>query len=118
MSVRLVPDENSDPEETFVLSGRLRAELRQLDVLVDTESDSHAPSDAKGLAEVLGLLSVTLGAAQQLGALVDLVLSWSERNRHSVEVTIGGDSIKIDAATPEQQQQIIAAWLARHVHAE
>jgi hypothetical protein len=118
VSVRLVPEKDSDPEDVFVLSWRLRAELTQLDVLVGTESDNQAPSDAKGLADVLGLLSITLGAAQQLGALVDLALSWSERNRHVVEVSIGGDSIKLGAATPEQQKQIVAAWLARHDPAE
>jgi hypothetical protein len=31
-----------------------------------------------------------------------------------VEITMDGDTLKLDAATVQQQQEIIDAWLARH----
>jgi len=115
LSVRLIADSDSDPEETFVLGGRLRAELAELDVdAVEPVAADEVPEEAKGLADVAGWLTVTLGAAQQLATIIALVISWTERNRHTVEVSIDGDPITLSAATPEQQHQIVAAWLARH----
>jgi hypothetical protein len=32
-----------------------------------------------------------------------------------VEVSIGGDTLKVTGATSQQQETIIDAWLARHV---
>ena len=36
------------------------------------------------------------------------------RNDRVVEVTEGGDTLKLGRATREQQEKIIDAWLARH----
>jgi len=115
LSVRLIPGSDSDDEETLVLGGWLRAELTQLDVLaIEPVEPDEVPEEAKGLADVAGWLTVTLGAAQQIATVIGLILSWAERNRQTVEVSIDGDPIKLSAATPEQQRQLIDAWLARH----
>jgi len=34
-----------------------------------------------------------------------------------VEVSIGGDALKVTAVTSQQQREIIGAWLARHAPA-
>lgn len=115
LSVRLIPTNDNDDEELFELGGRLRAELDQLDVLaIEPVTAQDVPEDAKGLAEVLGWVTVVLAATEQLVTVVDLVRGWSERNRQTVEVSIDGDVLKLSGATRDQQEQIVAAWLARH----
>jgi hypothetical protein len=40
---------------------------------------------------------------------------WVSRPSRTVEVNIGRDALKVIGATSEQQEQIIDAWLVRHV---
>ena len=39
---------------------------------------------------------------------------FASRTGRTVEVSIGGDELKLTGATSQQQEQIINAWLARH----
>ena len=65
---------------------------------------SYAPALAAGIGAVAGLRTLTAPA----------VLAWAARTQRTVEITMDGDTLKLDAATPQQQQEIIDAWLARH----
>ena len=42
------------------------------------------------------------------------VHGFASRRGRTVEVSIGGDSLKVIGATCQEQEKIIDAWLARH----
>lgn len=115
LSVRVQPLPDDDPEELAEITGRLRAELLDLDVIaVDPVSEAAEPEHAKGLATVVGWLAVHLRAADALRGVVQTVRSWTGRTDRVVEVSLGGDTLKVTGVTSAQQEAIISAWLARH----
>ncbi|MFC5006325.1 hypothetical protein ACFPIJ_51955 [Dactylosporangium cerinum] len=106
--------DGADDEAVAALARRLRAELLDLDVeQVEALTEDTAPAGAKGLGSLVGLLGVTLGSAG-LSSVLAIIRDWSTRNNHAVELTIDGDTVKIERATPQQQEQLINAWVARH----
>jgi len=104
-----------DAGELSDLTSMLRQELLALDVVdvrpVEAES---APPGAKGIGEVVGMLAIQLGTVEGLRAVVDLVRGWVGRSRRDVEVSIGGDTLKLSGVSSEDQERIVDAWLARH----
>ena len=56
----------------------------------------------------------------QFGSLTGLKLifgairDWAARNSRQVEVTLGGEVLKVTGISAAQQEKIIDAWLARH----
>jgi hypothetical protein len=125
VKVRVSPVADSDAEELADLSIKLRTELMELDVLaVTAEASDFAPRDEaladtrKGLEALAAAghwLAVQLGAAG-LRSVLAAVADWATRNNREVEVgvTVGADTrtLKLNRATPEQQERIIDAWLA------
>ncbi|MEW2083988.1 hypothetical protein [Streptomyces sp. NPDC005283] len=115
LSVRVQPFPDDDPEELAEITGRLREELLDLDVMaVDPVSEATEPQHAKGLATVVGWLAVHLRAADALRGVVQAVRGWTGRTDRVVEVSLGGDTLKVTGVTSAQQELIISAWLARH----
>jgi hypothetical protein len=115
LQVRVVPAPDGDTAELVELTGVLRAELLDLDVdSVDLPGDDAPPGQAKGVATVLGWLTVQLSAAEGLRAVVSAVRGWAARTNRAVEVRVGGDVLKLTGVTAEQQDRIIDGWLARH----
>ncbi len=114
LQVRPAPD--LDPEELADLTSRLRTELLdELDVAsADPVDSASAPDNAKGLATLAGWLVVQFGTIDMLRAVVGTVRNWAGRTNHVVEITYGGDVLKVSGATSEQQEKIIDDWLARH----
>jgi hypothetical protein len=103
-----------DAEQLAELAGLLRSELLDLDVsAVDQLPGGAVPPGAKGVAAIAGWLMVQLGP-ETLQAVLARVADWVTRNDRVVEVSYGGDTIKLGRATSEQQQRIIDNWLARH----
>ena len=47
--------------------------------------------------------------------MVAAVRGWTSRTGRTVEVSVGGDALKVTGVTSQQQEKIIDAWLARHV---
>jgi hypothetical protein len=112
--VRVSPASGDDPEELAELTGRLRAELLDLDVqAVDPVAAGDIPAGAKGLPAIGGWLMVQLGR-EGLGTVLGKLADWASRNDRAVEVTLGGDVLKLSRATRDQQGQIVDAWLAQH----
>ena len=115
LTLQVQPAPDGDVEELAELTGRLRAELLELDVAgVDPVTDENAPPQAKGLGVLAGWLAVRFGTLDGLRAVVSAVRAWAARTNRMVEVTYGGDVLKVTGATSEQQDKIIDAWLARH----
>lgn len=114
MFVVVDPRDEDEFSETAASARRLRAELLALDVdAADPLADDFVPVGAKGLSAISATMGIKLGAAM-LGSVFAKIRDWVGRSGHSVEVTIDGDTIKISGAFPEQQEQAINAWLARH----
>jgi hypothetical protein len=65
------------------------------------------------VATAAGWLLVELGP-EALRAVLAKVADWVTRNDRVVEVSYGGDTLKLGRATREQQEKIIDGWLARH----
>jgi hypothetical protein len=94
---------------------RLRDELLDLDIAgADWLSGDAVPPDAKGVAAAARWLIVRTGPAA-LRAVLAKAGDWASRNDRTVEVSYGGDKLKLGRATREQQEKIIDDWLARHL---
>jgi hypothetical protein len=101
-------------EEILDLTQALRLELLELDVEAVTAPEGPQEPDAKGLTELAGWLVVHLGSGESLRSVIDTLRSWVGRQRCDVEVSLGGDVLKLSAVTSDQRDKIIDAWLARH----
>ena len=113
--MQVVPMADSDAEELADLAGQLHAELLGVDdASVGPLPAGAVPEGAKGLGDVAGWLAAQFGTLDGLRALVAAVRGFASRTGRTVEVSIGGDPIKVTGVTSQQQQQLIDAWLARH----
>ena len=113
--LQVLPVADSDVEELADLAGGLQAELLGVDAArVAPLTAEAAPEGAKGLGTLAGWLMVQFGNLDGLRAVVAVVRGWVSRTGRTVEVSIGGDALKVTGATAQQQEMIIDAWLARH----
>ena len=112
--LQVCPALGEDAGELAELAGWLRGELLDLDVQgVDRLPGEVVPSGAKGVAAIAGWLLVQLGP-EALRTVLTKVADWVTRNDRMVEVSYGGDTLKLGRATRQQQEGIIDDWLARH----
>jgi hypothetical protein len=117
--VQVMSAADSDAEELADLAGGLRAELLDVDAAsVVPLTAEAAPEGAKGLGDLAGWLAgwllIQFGTLDGLRAVLGAVRGWTSRTGRTVEVSIGGDVLKVTAVTSQQQREIIDAWLARH----
>jgi hypothetical protein len=113
--MQVIPLADSDAEELADLARQLDAELLGVDdATVGPLPAGEVPEGAKGLGDVAGWLLAQFGTPDGLHALVAAVHRFALRTGRTVEVSIGGDSLKVTGATSQQQEKIIDAWLARH----
>jgi hypothetical protein len=114
--MQVVPVADSDAEELADLAGQLRAELLGVDAAsVGPLPAGAVPEGAKGLdGTLIGWLLVQFGTPDGLRAILAAVRGWTSRTGRTVEVSIGGDALKVTGVSSQQQEQIIDAWLARH----
>jgi hypothetical protein len=117
--VALQPAAGADAEETDRLTRQLRQELRSLDVdAVAPVTGSGAPPGSKGAdAASIGELLVTLSASGGVFAtVVAAVRDWLGRRAggHKVTLTIDGDTLELDGASPDERSELIATFVRRH----
>ena len=113
--LQVLPMADSDAEELADLAAELHAELLSVDgTSVTPRPAEAAPRGAKGLGDVAGWLVAQFGTLDGLRALVSAVRGFAARTGRTVDVSIGGDVLKVTGVTSQQQEQIIDAWLARH----
>jgi hypothetical protein len=104
-----------DTEEVAELTSRLRDELLELDVDSVTRPSTPAPRNSKGDALAWAELVVALSGS--LPVLIGAVRSWRGRQREAtITIECAGDRLTLSDATPEQQDELVDAWLARHEH--
>jgi hypothetical protein len=113
--LQVLPGQDSDAEELADLGGQLRAELLDFDLdSVEPLPAAEVPPGAKGIGQVAGWLVAQFATLDGLRAVINGVRAWAARTRRTVEITMDGDTLKVGAATAQQQQEMIDAWLARH----
>ena len=118
LHVQVETDPEADAEELDLLTARLRRELLELDVqAVDRVRMQASPAGARAAeAADLGTLLVTLATTPALlGAVVNTVRTWLSRGRgRGVKMRLGDDVLEVTELSSEQQEQLIADWIARH----
>jgi hypothetical protein len=115
LTLHVLPVADSDAEELADLAAELHAELFSVDgTSVAPLPAEAAPAGAKGAGDVAGWLVAQFGTLAGLRALVAAVRGFAARTGRTVEVSMGGDPLKVTGVSSQQQKEIIAAWLARH----
>jgi hypothetical protein len=113
--LHVVPVQDSDAGELADLADQLYAELVRLDVAaVGPLAAEEVPEGAKGIGQLAGWLVAQFGTLEGLRAVVTAARNWAVRTQRTVEISVGGDVLKVSAATAQQQEEIIDAWLAQH----
>jgi hypothetical protein len=118
LSVELHAGPDTDSEELTQLTGRLRAELLDLDVdAVSQPTRGEAPVDAKG-AGLLAAAELVVGlvvSPEALASIIAGIRSWLGRNRdRSVKLTLDGDALEVTGVSSAEQDRLIELWLTRH----
>jgi hypothetical protein len=112
--VRVQPCSDGDDTELVELTQRLRTQLLDLDVdAVDPVANASQPAGAKGFETLVGWLAVRRGK-EGLRTVIGAVVEWATRTGHSIEITCGGDALKVSGVTSAQQERIINDFLTRH----
>jgi hypothetical protein len=113
--LQVLPTADSDAEELADLAGRLHAELLGVDAAsVVPLTAEAAPEGAKGFGTLAGWLVAQFGTLDGLRTVIAAVRGFASRTGRTVEVSIGGDVLKVTGVTSQRQGEIIDAWLARH----
>jgi hypothetical protein len=117
--VVLEPEAGADAEETDLLGRSLRRELRSLDVDdVTAVAAEAAPAGSKGIdAAAATQLLVTLSASGGvLAMVVATVKDWLARRSagHKITLTVDGDTLELDGASPAERAQLIDTFVRRH----
>ena len=117
--VALEPEAGADAEETDLLGRSLRRELRALDVdEVTPVPAGAAPHGSKGIdAASATELLVTLSASGGVFAMVvGTVKDWLARRsgHHKITLSIDGDTLQLDSASPEERVELIDTFVRRH----
>ncbi|GGX14757.1 hypothetical protein GCM10010297_40150 [Streptomyces malachitofuscus] len=110
----LTGSQDSDQEELDELTLQLRERLLELDVDdVEPNRSGAVPAGAKPVdAIAVGALAVTM-APIALRSVLDLVRTWIEtRPVRTVSITLGEDSLDLEAVSSADQQRLIEAFLA------
>ncbi len=116
--VRLSVEAEADAEAVDSLTNQLRDQLLELDVdSVVPVSSGEAPPDTRAIDVIaLGSLLVTLAKSPELfKALTSALQSWlGGRPARSVELQIGGDTLKVSGVSSDEQQRLIQLFVDRH----
>jgi hypothetical protein len=117
VGVQLEPGVDADAAEVDELRRGLRARLLELDVdSVETPRTGPAPPGTRGVDLVAaGALIVSLSRSTTLlKMVVDVVQSWAaSRPARSVELTVGGNSIKVTGIASDEQRRLIELFIER-----
>jgi hypothetical protein len=112
--LQVLPLADGDAEEPADLAGRLLAEL------LDVDAASVAPLTAEAAVRGEGTRGdgrLASGPVRDPGRATSrgsCRAGRASRTDRTVEVSIGGDVLKVTAVTSRQQEKVINAWLTRH----
>ncbi len=113
--IRLVIEgyDDSDARERAELASNLERSLRQLDFVDDVRRPERAaPPGARGDAVAWAELVVAVSGG--LPGLLAAVHAWQRRHGATLTVEKDGETVTLRAGAPEEQRELLAAWLERH----
>ena len=117
--VQVMRGDDDDEKELHKVTRTLRAELLRLDVEdVELLQQNDVPEGAKGLSAIAGWLAIWLNSVAELRNTVGALRDWTTRSQRTVEVTFGADgsdTLKVTGVSSARQDEIITAFLNRHV---
>lgn len=113
LAVHVLPADNDDSAAAEELMMLLREELLELDIASARPVETDAPEDSKGLGAVSSWLVVKLGPAS-IRSVISSVAAWAARNRKTVELTLDGDTLKLEGASHDQMERALDEWFAHH----
>ncbi len=106
-----ISEPGADPERLDELTLMLRGELMEIAADVRPVSGGEAPPGTRAIdiATVGALLVAVKGSVESVNAIVSAVRSWLRRGTtpRVVELTIAGTTLRLDAASEQQQQQLV-----------
>ncbi|MFF1820597.1 hypothetical protein ACFVWG_25050 [Kribbella sp. NPDC058245] len=107
---------DDDPELADRAIRQLRRGLAEHEI--ETRAvEATAPAGSKGDIATVNAVAIALGGAGGMVPMVVTILrDWLSRRAapQRVRMTIGDETIELDAASPQQQQQVLDAFLRRH----
>jgi hypothetical protein len=120
--VTLEPETGADAEETDSLGRSLRRELRSLDVDdVAPVPAGAAPHGSKGIdaASATELLVTLTASGGVVATVVATVKDWLSRRSagHKITLTIDGDTLELDGASPAERAELVDTFVRRHQQA-
>jgi hypothetical protein len=116
LEVQLAIEADAPAEELDELTVALRRQLLELDVdAVDHLPAEDPPPGARAADSVaVGSLLVTLGPTA-VGGVIGTIRTWLSRDRgRSAKLQFGDDVIELSDVSSEQQEKLVAAFLARN----
>jgi hypothetical protein len=116
--VQVLPAADSDVEELADLTGGAARRTARRGCGLGRPADRRGrPAGGEGARGSGWLAAGPVRDLDGLRAAVAAVHGWTSRTGRTVEVSVGGDVLKVTAVTSQQQREIIDAWLARHAPA-
>lgn len=115
-----ITDPDADHERLATMVGTLRQDLLELDVdSVEPVFTGTAPDGSKGIdpATVSAIVVALKSSVELATQVVAAVRSWMRRGgaknaTQVLKLTMNGQSIELSAATIDQQQQLVDAFVA------
>jgi len=119
LTVEVVTEYPDGDVELVELARGIRADLLELDVDSVVPATATREDGTKSAGDPLTWQTLLITLSASGGVLVTVVAAlrdWLNKRQdlRSVELTIGGDSLKLSGATQEQRQQLIDAFINRH----
>ena len=118
-------EEDADAERLAVLTGYLRAELLQLDVVEEVSAlpAGEPPPGARvfGVATVGALLIAVGQSVEGLRSVVAVIRDWLRRGGgtgRAVRLELDGDAIELSQASAADQERLIELFIRRHTAEE
>ena len=110
-------DPSDDDQATSEAVESLVEELQQLDFhKLEALPSGPAPVGTRGIdAVTAGSLIGVLSSPLVLKAAIDVIKSWlTRRDRGTVSITIGQDSINLSAASSAEQARLVNSFIEAH----
>ncbi|HEY3082262.1 MAG TPA: hypothetical protein VGM69_20445 [Chloroflexota bacterium] len=120
LTVQVEGGADTDAQELDELTRRLRQQLLELDVrsVQPVEAGEPPPGARAADVMVLGSLLVTLVRSPELiKTVVGVVQGWlAGQHARTVELQIGGDTLKVGGLSSAEQRRLIDLFVERHGH--
>src|SRR5687768_741900 len=118
LTLRVEGGADSDALELDDVTARLRQQLLELDVQSVGPVQGGAPPPGTRSAEIAmvgGLLVTLVKSPELLKTVVGVVQGWlAGQPARTVEVQIGGDTLKVGGLSPAEQRRLIDLFVERH----